>query len=119
MAKDTKLNILEAAVTNQSEELSKLRKTTEGLEANWNLDREDFKEFKNKFAHWEVEMVSLQNIIKNVSGLIQKQVAETVAPISEEITDLKNILKDKKILAIDGMETKKQLKPRWKFWSKT
>ncbi len=101
------------------EEVGKIKETVERLQTNWDKDREDFQEQKNKFAHWEVEMKSLQEIIQKLPQLNKEKIQEALEPATQEVQDLKNVIQEKKMVAVDNLETQKQLKKSWwRFWKK-
>ena len=95
------------------EELQKNRKLSEDIQRNWNLDREDFNEFKNRLGHAEQEIKSFREILNKLPESIKQQVAESLKPVQKEIQDLKGVIDKKKMLAIPV----NKLKKRWyEFW---
>lgn len=92
------------------------KQTTEHLEQNWDKDREDFAEFKNELGHMRLDLNNVIDTINKLQKQIQNQVAEAIEPARQESADLKEVIIDKKVVAIDAQKTKEQINPWWKVW---
>jgi len=92
----------------------KNKETTERLEQNWDKDREDFSEFKNRLNHLESEFKSLREIINKLPRQTQDQVSEAAESIISEAHDLKDVIMDKEMVAIDSQKTQDHRKSWWK-----
>ena len=94
----------------------KSRETTERLEANWDKDRKDFSEFQNRLGHLEQEVKSVKEVLNRIPEKTKEKVEEAVKPVTNETKDLKEVIVDKKMIAISTDKVKNQLKRWWQFW---
>jgi hypothetical protein len=75
--------------------------TTENLERNWDKDREDFTEFKNRLEHFELELKSLKETVAKIPQHTQDRVAEVAQPIMESADNLNSAIFRKKMVTVN------------------
>ena len=94
----------------------KNKKILQRVEQVQDQDREDYRELERRLAHVEAELKTFAVTVSKIPNQTRDKVAEAAESIVDEAQDLKEVIIDKKVVAIDRVESKKQMKPWWKFW---
>jgi chromosome segregation ATPase len=110
----TDFRIIQGQMKDLSEALYKVKSTVDRLEANWDKDRKDFAEFEARLGHTEVELRSLKEYVQRLPQRISDKIEEVTDPIIQEMSDFQDVMQEKKVVAIDKHEAKKQTKAFWK-----
>lgn len=65
------------------------------------------------------QLAQLTKRLEIIERKIQDRVAEAMAPAMQEVQDFKEVMRDKKVTAINTQEAKKQIKKHWwMLWKK-
>lgn len=108
--------IIEAQLKELREVSYKNKETTEELAANWDKDRKDFSQFESRLAHMEVEFKSLREIIHKLPRSVSEALVGVADQMSQEISEFKDVMVDKKVVAIDNYQVQHNKKRWWQFW---
>lgn len=104
-----------ASIDDQLQELKevvyKTKATVDRLEANWDKDRTDFSEFKNRLGHQEVELKTLAEVVRDLPKQTSDKMNGVVGKIKDEANDLKEVITEKKMIAVNGVH-----KPKKRHW---
>lgn len=90
-----------------------------GIDRDLAADREGNEKTAMALIGLQEQISQLIKRLEIIEKKIQDRVADAVAPAMEQVQELKEMIVDKKVVAIDKTETKKQLKSWymfWKFW---
>ena len=94
----------------------KNKETSERLETNWDQDRKDFAQFETRLGHLEGEVRTLRELVLNLPSSIANRIGKITNEVMKEVNDFKDVMADKKVVAIDRLEAKKQTRKWWEFW---
>lgn len=86
------------------------KNATEKLARNWDLDREDFAEFKSRIGHLEEEFKALRESVIKLPKKTQERVEDALEPATEQINGLQNAIVEKKVMLLDMSKLKDK---RW------
>jgi len=93
------------------EQIERVNQKVDRLEGNWDLDRKDQTEVINRVGHLEVEVKTLSEIVRDLPKKTTDKMSGVVGQIKQEAQDLKDVVTDKKMLALN--EVKKTKKRHW------
>lgn len=99
-----------------NDKIDKLQKSLDNIDKDIAGDREYLQEHNIRMGAMESQISELRKIINSSVKNTHDKVAEAMAPMMEEAQDLKDVIMDKKVVALDSQKTKKQLSPWWRFW---
>lgn len=110
------MNVSEDLLKDIKEIVNKAKDATEKLEQNWDRDREDFSELKNRVGHLEQEFVTLRELILRIPKRTKESVENAMQPTNKTMENLQGIIEDKEVVAINTQKSKHQPKRWWQFW---
>lgn len=101
-----------------SSQVSAVQTSVDVIDKDLDKDRQDIQQLIIRVSTLEAQINEMRKLVDRIPQKTQNQVAEAIEPARQESADLKEVIIDKKMVAIDTQKAEQQKKPWWKIWKK-
>lgn len=101
-----------------ADKVDSIQKSVNIVDQDLEKDRQDISQLIIRIGSLEAQIDEMRKLISCIPQKTQDKVAEAIEPARQESADLKEVIMDKKVVAIDTQKAEQQVKHWWKFWNR-